>query len=67
MKREAFIRELRAQGCILERHGKRHDIWRNPKTGRQASVPRHRELANVLCVVIRKQLGIARTDQNDRG
>jgi hypothetical protein len=63
VKREAFIRELKAAGCALERHGTRHDIWRNPATGRQASVPRHRELSEVICAVIRKQLGHPRPRQ----
>lgn len=60
MNREAFIRELREAGCVLERHGSRHDLYRNPTKGRQASVARHRELSNVMCAVIRKQLGIGR-------
>ena len=40
MKRQALIRELTAAGCVLQRHGKRHDIYRNPANGRQAPVPR---------------------------
>jgi hypothetical protein len=30
MKRQAFIRELEQAGCQLHRHGKRHDIYRDP-------------------------------------
>ncbi len=58
MKRRDFIRELEQAGCILVRNGKRHDVYRNPATGRQTPVPRHREIADTLCTVIRKQLGI---------
>jgi mRNA interferase HicA len=58
MRRQAFIRELEQAGCEFVRHGKRHDVYRNPATGRQAPVPRHREIAETLCVVIRKQLGL---------
>lgn len=58
MKREEFLRGLRKAGCVLKRHGKRHDVYRNPQTGRSAPVPRHSELANTLCDLVRKQLGI---------
>jgi predicted RNA binding protein YcfA (HicA-like mRNA interferase family) len=58
MKRQAFIRELEQAGCEFVRHGKSHDLYRNPATGQQAPVPRHREIADSLCRVIRKQLGL---------
>lgn len=58
MKRQAFIRELERAGCVFVRHGQRHDLYRNPANGRQAPVPRHREIADTLCEVIRKQLGL---------
>ncbi len=59
MKRRAFIRELEDAGCELVRHGGRHDVYRNPANGRKAPVPRHREIADTLCDVIRKQLGLS--------
>jgi hypothetical protein len=34
MKRRAFLRELTAAGCVLQRHGKRHYIYRNSANGR---------------------------------
>jgi mRNA interferase HicA len=58
MKRQALIRELTAAGCVLQRHGKRHDIYRNPANGRQAPVPRHTEIPDTLCALIRRQLGL---------
>ena len=58
MKRAEFIRELEAAGCFLKRHGKKHDIFANSKTGQQSPVPRHTEIKNSLCDLIRKQLGI---------
>ncbi|WP_317706483.1 type II toxin-antitoxin system HicA family toxin [Methylomarinovum caldicuralii] len=58
MKREQFIRELEAAGCRLKRHGSRHDLYVNPRNGKQAPVPRHREIKNTLCRLIRQQLGI---------
>lgn len=59
MKRRDLIRELVQAGCYLHRTGKRHDIYRNPANGRQAPVPRHREIKNSLCALIRRQLGLA--------
>jgi len=62
LKRETFIRELKDSGkdsgCNLKRHGKKHDIYFNPKNGKKAPVPRHLEIKNTLCELIRKQLGI---------
>jgi mRNA interferase HicA len=58
MKRQALVRELEAAGCVLLRHGKRHDLSRNTSNGRQASVPRHGEIGETLCAIIRRQLGL---------
>jgi predicted RNA binding protein YcfA (HicA-like mRNA interferase family) len=58
MKRGQFVRELVAEGCYLKRHGSRHDIYANPQTGKQALVPRHPEIKETLCKLIRQQLGI---------
>lgn len=33
MKRSALIRLLEQKGCVLLRHGSRHDIYLNPATG----------------------------------
>ena len=59
MKRLDFIREIEHQGCVLKRHGKRHDIYLNPATGRTAPLPRHNEIRDSLCRLIRRQLGLA--------
>lgn len=58
MRRREFIRKLVAAGCYLRRHGGRHDIYANPRTGRMAPVPRHSEIRDTLCTLIRRQLGI---------
>ena len=58
MKRAELLRELVNSGCYLLRHGKKHDIYANPRTGKKAPVPRHTEIPNSLCDLIRKQLGI---------
>ncbi|MBI5476638.1 MAG: type II toxin-antitoxin system HicA family toxin [Ignavibacteriales bacterium] len=58
MKRKEFIKEVMQLGCYLKRSGGRHDIYHNPTNGRIAPIPRHTEIADTLCKLIRKQLGI---------
>lgn len=58
MKREALIRHLRQQGCLLRREGGAHSIWENPKTGHAEAVPRHVEIANILAKKICRRLEI---------
>ncbi len=59
MKRKAFIRFLERNGCILLRHGSRHDIYLNPVTGNKQPVPRHAEIDDNLAKHIKKYLGLA--------
>lgn len=58
MKRSELIRQLVEQGCILHRHGGRHDIYFNPATGKKQPVPRHNEIDNALAKHIKKYLGL---------
>ncbi len=48
MKRTDRIRTITGVGCILVRHGAKHDWYRNPKTGVSQPVPRHREIKDRL-------------------
>jgi mRNA interferase HicA len=59
MRRQQFVRELEQAGCRLLRHGARHEIYVNPSTGRRAPVPRHTEIKDSLCRLIRHQLGLS--------
>lgn len=45
-------------GVLLDHHGKKHDVFVNPATGKKTTVPRHAELADTLCKLIKKQLEI---------
>lgn len=65
MKRHALIRELEKAGCEFVRHGGQHDLYRNPANGRQAPVPRHREIPETLCKAIRRQLGLGDNDPSE--
>lgn len=58
MKRRDLIRDIEREGCVIVRHGSRHDVYRNPSNDRQAPIPRHREIGDSLCKLIRKQLGL---------
>ncbi|MCL6613299.1 MAG: type II toxin-antitoxin system HicA family toxin [Firmicutes bacterium] len=60
MKREELIRELTSQGCILYRHGARHDVYLNPATGQKQPIPRHTEIDDALAKHIIKYLGLKR-------
>jgi mRNA interferase HicA len=43
VKRDELVRQLEQQGCVLLRHGGRHDIYHNPAVAqRSAKVSRHR-------------------------
>jgi mRNA interferase HicA len=48
VKRNDLVRQLEEAGCILLRHGGKHDIYHNPKTGMTQPVPRHREINEYL-------------------
>ena len=48
MKRVDLIRAIESSGCVLIRHGGKHDWYRNPVTGMAQAVPRHREIKESL-------------------
>ncbi|HKH45661.1 MAG TPA: type II toxin-antitoxin system HicA family toxin [Thermoanaerobaculia bacterium] len=48
MKRADLIKTIQGMGCILVRHGGKHDWYRNPATGISQPVPRHREIKEHL-------------------
>jgi mRNA interferase HicA len=56
MKRTDLVRVLEEEGCVLIRHGGKHDWYRNPKTGMSQPVPRHREINEFLAKSILKKL-----------
>jgi len=58
MKRNAFIKHLKANGCILVREGANHSLFINPDNRKKSTVGRHPELSNLMCKIICKQLEI---------
>jgi len=56
MSRKDLIKRLSDAGCILVRHGPRHDLYKNPATGKKQPVPRHNEIDEYLARHILKEL-----------
>ncbi|KAF0143418.1 MAG: type II toxin-antitoxin system HicA family toxin [Nitrospirota bacterium] len=56
MKRKDLVKKLNNSGCMLIRHGSRHDLYKNPATGKKQPVPRHNEIDETLAKHIIKEL-----------
>jgi mRNA interferase HicA len=56
VKRGELVRLLLAQGCVLVRHGGKHDWYENPTTKISQPVPRHGDMADGLAKHILKML-----------
>ena len=52
MKRRELEKRLRKLGWSLERHGGKHDVWRNADRSRTQFVPRHPEIHERLAQAI---------------
>ena len=61
MKRIDLIKEILGLGCVLIRHGAKHDWYQNPKTSVSQPMPRHREINDHLARSILRRLA------NDEG
>jgi predicted RNA binding protein YcfA (HicA-like mRNA interferase family) len=65
MKYAELTRKLRRLGCYFTRYGAgSHEIWRNPASGKQVTIPYHRskEIGAELLSRILRQLDINRND-----
>jgi predicted RNA binding protein YcfA (HicA-like mRNA interferase family) len=56
MKKKDLIKKIKSFGCVFVRHGARHDLYMNPKTGKQQPVPSHEEIDERLAIHIIKNL-----------
>lgn len=56
MKRRDLVKKIESFGCVLIRHGGKHDWYRNLETGMSQPVPRHREIREHLAKHIIKKL-----------
>ena len=57
MKRMELLKRLNEVGCVLIRHGSKHDWYQNPESKISQPVPRHREINENLARHILKMLG----------
>ena len=57
MKRIDLVRRLEKIGCVIIRHGGKHDWYHNPFTKVSQPIPRHREIRENLARHILKMLG----------
>lgn len=59
MKRSELLRLFNKNNIILLEHGKRHDIYYSPITGKKIPVPRHaKEIAEETLKSIKKDAGL---------
>ena len=56
MKRKDLIDKITSEGCVFVRHGSRHDLYKNPRTGKQQPIPRHADIDETLARHIIKEL-----------
>ncbi|MCX5895676.1 MAG: type II toxin-antitoxin system HicA family toxin [Proteobacteria bacterium] len=56
MKRRELIKRIEEMGCILIRHGARHDWYQNPFAKIAQPIPRHSEIKDSLAKHILKML-----------
>ena len=56
MKRTDLIKMLEQLGCVLIRHGGKHDWYQNKLTGVCQPVPRHKEINDYLARAIIKKM-----------
>ena len=56
MKHRDLIKKLAESGYEILRHGAKHDIYHNPKTGKSQPVPRHKEINELLARKIIRDL-----------
>jgi predicted RNA binding protein YcfA (HicA-like mRNA interferase family) len=57
MKRRDLLKELENMGCVLIRHGGKHDWYQNTKTKVSQPVPHHREINEVLLPISGRKPG----------
>ena len=58
MKRIDLIRHIESYGCVFQREGGSHSIYKNPENRRVTSIPRHREIHDDLVKKICKALEV---------
>jgi mRNA interferase HicA len=58
MKRKELLKYLSKHGCKFLREGGKHSWWWNPEQNKRSSIPRHKEVNDLLAKKICKDLGV---------
>ena len=56
MKREKLLEKAKETGAVFVRHGKKHDIYENPRTHEYTQIPRHTDINEYTARDILKKL-----------
>ena len=56
MKRQELLKLLNQMGVVFVRHGKKHDVYLQPATKIETTVPRHTEIKQFTAKSIIKTL-----------
>jgi len=56
MKREKLLEKAHEMSAIFVRHGKKHDIYENPRTHEYTQIPRHSDINEYTARGILKKL-----------
>jgi predicted RNA binding protein YcfA (HicA-like mRNA interferase family) len=60
VNRRDLEKHLRMHGCLLFRHGSKHDIWIDSALSQSVAVPRHAEIKKNTVRAICRTLSISR-------
>lgn len=63
MKRIDFLKHLKKHGCIFDREGSSHTIYKNTITNSGSPIPRHNEIDKKLVKIICNQLQVPFPDK----
>ena len=58
MKRTKLLQILNKMGVVFVRHGKKHDVYKQPATKTETTVPRHDEIKEYTAKSIIKTLSL---------
>ena len=56
MKRTILLQMMNQMGVIFVRHGNKHDVYKQPSTNMETTVPRHDEIKEYTAKSILKTL-----------
>jgi len=56
MKKFELIQKLNHHGAVSVRNGAKHDVYMQPRTNKEAAVPRHNEINEYTAKAILKKL-----------